>query len=274
MIEDRLIVDKNKPNASGTKNFCFTVDDNIRFLKELNESSCTSIFEHPYLGMYRHLHERYGLKIQLNLFYEMNAFDLSQMTDRYREEWLCNADWLKLSFHSRMENVKPYQASDYKEVFEDCERVHSEILRFASLPSLAKTTTLHYCLATNEGLLALKDNGVCGLLGLYGTNTKPRSSYQSTALESNALRNGEVVSKQHILYAGIDIILNCHTGEKILRRLQELSDRNLIKVMIHEQYFYSDYPQYQPDFEEKLQATFEFFRENGYNSIFFEELLP
>ena len=73
------------------KRFCFTVDDNIRFLEELTRGSCNSIFDHPYLGLYRRLHEKYGLKVQLNLFYEMPGFDLSLVTDRYRAEWQENA---------------------------------------------------------------------------------------------------------------------------------------------------------------------------------------
>ncbi len=45
--------------------FCFTVDDNIRFLKELTRNRYNSIFDHPYLAMYKRLHEEFGLKIQL-----------------------------------------------------------------------------------------------------------------------------------------------------------------------------------------------------------------
>ena len=43
--------------------------------------------------------------------------------------------------------------------------------------------------------------------------------------------------------------------------------------MIHEQYFYPDYKNYQPDFEEKIDAAFGFLTENGYESIFFEEYI-
>ena len=113
------------------KNFCFTVDDNIRFLKELSTARFSTIFEHPYLALYKRLHEKYGLKVQLNLFYEMDGFDLSMMTDRYRDEWLEISDWLKMSFHSRKENVKPYQTSGFDEVRKDCGIVHDEIERFA-----------------------------------------------------------------------------------------------------------------------------------------------
>ena len=69
------------------------------------------------------------------------------------------------------------------------------------------------------------------------------------------------------------MILNSFSKEVILEKLQKISRRNSIRVMIHEQYFYSDYRRYQPDFEEKLRATFAFLRENGYQSRFFEETL-
>ena len=198
------------------REFCFTVDDNIRFLRELCEGDHRSIFDHPYMGVYRRLHEKYGVKVQLNLFYEAAGFDLSQMTERYREEWLANANWLKLSFHARRENKMPYAEADYDEVYADCARVHREILRFAALPSLAKTTTLHYCLATREGISALRDNGVCGLLGLYGTDARPRGSYQSTPTACEALRRGETVFDGGMAYGGIDVVLNRHTKERYL----------------------------------------------------------
>ena len=49
------------------KKFCFTVDDNVRVFKELNEGAYASVFEHPYLAMYKRLHDEFDLKIQLNL---------------------------------------------------------------------------------------------------------------------------------------------------------------------------------------------------------------
>jgi hypothetical protein len=255
------------------KKFCFTVDDNIRFLKEITAAQPESIFEHPYLALYRRLHERYGLCVQLNLFYECEGFDLALMTERYRQEWRENADWLKLSFHSRVENVKPYENSGYDEVFADCDAVHREILRFAGEDSLASTTTIHYCLATHEGLKALRDCGVRGLLGLYGSNSSPRTSYQTSTLCAGLLRRGDILHDGDIAYAGIDVILNLFSKEKILSELVSLKDRAEIKVMIHEQYFYPDYPAYQPDFEDKLDATFAYLCENGFESSFFENII-
>ena len=241
------------------KTFCFTVDDNIRFFREINEKKYDSIFDHPYLAVYKRLHERFGLKVQLNLFYQENAFNLSQFTNKYYNEFEGVADWLKLSFHSKMENVRPYEFSNYDEVYKDCYSVNEQIVRFASPKALAKTTTIHFCLATKDGIQALSDNKIIGLLGLFGTNEKPRSSYLVNEDDAKKIRLGNGVKLGEITYRGIDIVLNAFSKEEILSQLENLQNKNHINVMIHEQYFYSDYARYQKDFEEKLILTLSFF---------------
>ena len=255
------------------KSFIFTVDDNIRFFKEICERGYGSIFEHPYLAMYKRLHEVYGVKVQLNLFYECEGFCLSDMTDRYKDEWADSADWLKMSFHSRLENVRPYENSGYDEVFSDCERVNKEILRFAGEKSLAKTTTIHYCALTDAGVDAVKSNRYEGLLGLYSVGDAPRTSYQNSLEDAKKLVNGEMVICDGVTYGAIDVILNLFTKEENLKKLSALLGRKTIKIMIHEQYFYEDYHRYIPDFEEILDSAFELLTANGYKSKFLEKVI-
>ena len=255
------------------KKFCFTIDDNVRFLQELTEGEYASLFLHPYTALLKRLHEKYGVKIQLNLFFEQGTFTLADVTDKFRREWEANADWLKLSFHSRLENVRPYEYSEYKEVYDDCNAVHKEIVRFAGENSLAKTTTIHYCRTTQDGLRALKDCGVQGLLGLYGDAQEPRTSYSCDEKQAQSARVGNIVYGDGIAFAGIDVILNMYSLEENMRRIKAVENRAIVKVMIHEQYFYADYPRYQPDFEEKLNSAFAFFTENGRESCFLEEII-
>ncbi len=255
------------------KKYCFTVDDNIKFFAQIAKEGCDSIFGHPYLAMYKRLHERFGVKVQLNLFYETDGFTLADFSDRYKEEWRANSHWLKLSFHSRMENARPYENSGYDEVYGDCSAVNREIIRFASEEALAKTTTVHYCLTTPEGHQALKDCGVKGLLGLYGTDEAPKSSYSIPSEKCEAIRAGENLYYSGITHAAIDLILNLYPKEQIIQRLEGCSDHEHLHVMIHEQYFYPDYPAYQPDFEEKLVAAFALLKEKGFHSDFFENMI-
>ena len=255
------------------KTFCFTIDDNIRFIKEMEETGAQNLFDHPYPAMLRRLHEKFGIKIQLNLFYRMTGFDLSMASDRFKDEWQENADWLKLSFHSERENVCPYQNSGYDEVFVDCGAVHREILRFASAASLANTTTVHYCQTTPDGTQALADCGVKGLLGLFGTNEKPSTSYSLDEEKASEIRNGKILTLDGMAYAAIDMIVNSVKHESITATLAPLVSRETLRVMIHEQYFYEDYRAYQPDFEEKLTTVFKILTQNGYESRFFEEMI-
>lgn len=255
------------------KQFCFTVDDNIRFLKELTEHPRESIFDHPYLAMYKGLHEKYHLKVQLNLFYEMPEFDLSMVTDRYKEEFRANAHWLKMSFHSKWENVRPYEFSGYEEVYTDCKAVNEQIQRFAGSETLGKTTTIHYCRTTEEGLRAMKDMGAEGLLGLFDTMENPRTSYSVPDRYGDAIRAGAVIEYLGVKIASIDMVINTVKEEQLIAELETLLDHDQIRVMIHEQYFYADYPAYQENFERKLETVFTFLENHGYASRFFEEML-
>ena len=255
------------------KCFCFTVDDNIRVLKELTEKPADSIFAHPYLAMYQRLHEKFNLKVQLNLFYEMPGFDLPMMTDRYKSEFRENAHWLKLSFHSKWENVKPYEFSGYDEVYTDGKAVNDQIIRFAGENTLGKTTTIHYCRTTEDGLRAMKDLNTQGLLGLFGTEQEKRTSYSVPESYGDAIRAGEVIEYRGVKIASIDMVINTVKEEQLLSELEILRDHNQIRVMIHEQYFYEDYPAYQENFERKLETVFSFLEANGHESCFFEEML-
>lgn len=255
-------------------NFCFTIDDNIRAFRESAERGGKSIFEHPYFAMLRRLHEAADLKVQLNMFYEADGFSLADMPDRYLAEFLACSDWLRLSFHSKDGTRKPYEASGYDEVLRDCAAVQREILRFAGEKSLAKTTTIHFCMLTEEGLRAMKENGVKGLLGLYGVQGAERVSYSiRDKAMGDLLRAGEIVEIDGMHHAGIDIVLNNFDAAGILAQLPALASRESVRVMIHEQYFYEDYAAYQPDFEEKLYQVFTALRAQGRESKFFEELI-
>ena len=203
------------------KTFCFTLDDNIRFFEEITKNGYKNVFEHPYLAMFKRFHNEFDLKVQLNLFYKTDSFNLSQFSSEYLNQWKENSHWLKLSFHSDFEKPCPYEYSGYDEVFSDCKKVNDEIIRFASNNALAKTTTIHYCLATNEGLKALANNKIEGLLGLFGDGT----SYGICEEDAHKLRAGEIVKVDKISYGAIDIVLNNHSKEEILTKRRSMFKR-------------------------------------------------
>lgn len=256
----------------------FSVDDNIIFLKDLTRGDYNSIFEHEYLKMYKELHEEYDIKLHLNLFYQDNEFNLSEMTDRFKAEFEANSDWIQFSFHSKEEFEKiPYSKISAEEIVNHCDMVEKEILRFAGSKILSKVATPHMVDLNEKGLIALKDKcDFKAFVGLFGTIDQPLKSYYfNRGKLSDYFANNISYRdpKNDVLFFNNDIVLNRETVSSIIEQLNNLKGKEFIEIMIHEQYFQKDYFNYQPDFRQKLVAAFETLKNNGYKSVFLKDIL-
>jgi hypothetical protein len=87
--------------------YCFEIDDNVFFLRDIARKKYKSIFDCFYLKGLRDLNRKYGTKIVLNTYYsdgleytDEPEFTLEQFSDRYKGEWQENSDWLRLTFHA------------------------------------------------------------------------------------------------------------------------------------------------------------------------------
>ena len=262
-------------------------DDNILFLQDLTEHSekYPSIFDHPYLAIYKKAHDLYGAKVHLNLFWELcdkgrsyfadrhSYFNLTMMTDKYKEEFRANADWLKLAFHARAEFPdNPYAASDAATVTADCTAVLREIVRFASAENISDSTTTHYGSGNHDVIRALRALGFRSLTGYFtlGKNGNPSVSYYcpKDLVEHIDQRDFWVDTEEDMIYGRIDKVLNLDDPEKVkadVRAAIEHPHRGgFVSVMIHEQYFYADYKRHLPDFEERVLSACRDLYEHGY----------
>lgn len=121
-------------NRGSRKRFRFSVDDNILFLKDLgsNPGAYSSLFDHWYAAFWRDMHREFGTKVHINIYYQTDGFDLSEMPDKWKGEWQDNASWLHLSFHALQDKPdRPYRNATYAEVGYDYDLVCGHIRRFA-----------------------------------------------------------------------------------------------------------------------------------------------
>ena len=260
-----------------------SLDDNIWFLKDISENAnkYKSIFENPYLGFFKQVHEKYGTKIHFNIYYQTEGFNLSQMTTKFKDEWKNNADWIRLSFHALQNDPDmPYINAGYDEVKRDCERVKEQIRRFAGEELMGPVTTLHWGEARVEGCRALKDSGYTGLAGYFNVEegSSPVSYYLDMEKRQNL--NKRFIWKDNtegIIFSRIAIVINSHDLDEIVSYLDEYKKGEhkpgFIDLMIHEQYFYPSYVAYQPDYREKVMTAVKWAVDNGYKPAFLSECI-
>lgn len=266
-----------------TNRYRLSLDDNIWFLKDISENSSKyiSIFENPYLGFLKEVHDTYGTKIHINIYFQTDDFNLSQMTDKYKDEWIRNSDWLRLSFHALGNDPdKPYINSGYDEVKRDCEMVKEQIRRFAGEELLGPVTTLHWGEATIEGCRALKDSGYSALAGYFNIEEgKPVVSYYLDNKKTLHLSDRFIWhdNQEGIIYKKLSIVINSWSLDEIVPLLDDLKEdpikSGFIDLMIHEQYFYPFYVDYQPDFRQKVMKAIGWAVDNGYKPAFLSDCI-
>lgn len=158
-------------NPETTPSYSVTVDDTADLLAELvrRPDRYPSLFDHPILAFARDLHRRYGAVFTFFLFYQGTTyaqFDLSQMSDRYRDEWAQNADWLRLGFHARaMLPTSPYVHAGAEQALDEFTAVRDQALRFAGPQSWDPLLRSHYWSGSREAVRAWHRAGTWGFYG-------------------------------------------------------------------------------------------------------------
>lgn len=280
-IESKMVIYWLK---EGTGKYRISVDDNIWFLRDLakNSNIYKSIFDNPYMKVYKDVHDKYGTKFHFNLFYQTEGFNLSQMTDKYKKEWQANADWIRLTFHALQEFPdKPYENSSYEEMKRDYLLVTNEIIRFAGEELLSPITTTHWGSATLEGARALRSLGIKGLVGYFKFDNegKPFVSYYAGKDVVNHLSKRDCWkdNEEDIMFIRHDIVLNALKLEEVVPYLENIKkdphQSGIMEMLIHEQYFYDYYQAYIPEFKEILMTAAKWATENGYKPTFLSDII-
>lgn len=272
--------------------FRLSSDDNILFLKDIakNQDKYVSIFDNPYLKMYKRAHDATGVCVHLNLFYETGAdttaegyFNLTMVPDKYKAEWEANANWLRLSFHSRTnEPLWPYKHTDHTKITTDCKLVMDEIKRFAGEKALAKSTTLHFGSTNVIGVRALRTLGYQNLAAYFEFdnegNTMVAYHYPKDLVAYLGERDFWKDTEEDVMYCRIDRVLNlAKTVDGNLDVVKEVFKNptrgKFIELMIHEQYFYETYGAYIPAFGDIILENCKWLKEQGYESTFLQDVV-
>ena len=288
-----------------------SVDDVIWCLRDLTKGAYHyhSIFDHQFFRIFYHLHEKYGAKTHMNLYYETNPserdyFNLSMMTDKYRDEFIQNSDWLRLSFHARADQPpRPYVDADACQITEDIRVIHREIIRFAGEETLNhKELTIHFAECSREGIDAVAKQGICAIPGIFELPEEERQmphdlnyylalaqkaerlSHQKAGNGLNQLIEKHVATRclwkdhqngiVHFRYCSVMNKGSCSSLTLDLdAQFEHPGQRAFLELCIHEQYFYDDYLNYLPDYQQRVETVVRWAHEHGYKSVFLSQVL-
>lgn len=301
----------------------FFIDDTIWVLRDITRQKPASLFDNPFMKMLKGAHEKYGMKVQLNLFYRTDTyygydqFSLADVTDAYKSEFEEASDWLKMAFHALQEFPDyPHINATYEDTKWLFENIRKEVTRFAGESSFCYVTDPHWDSMSYEGVRALKDCGVKLLYTTYGAtaeyNGDPNSlpyghaarlihNHQPETVTYTRTHSGDDIARSICSYNHLDeataqgilcncsafydentglylkplndITLNIHDYDKLDKVFAPKLDREFVGICVHEQYFYSDYLAYQPNYADKIMKMCEIMTNAGYTFINGDEIL-
>lgn len=260
-----------------------SLDDNIWFLKDISENSgkYRSIFENPYLSYYKQLHNTYGTKVHINIYYQTEGFNLSQINTKFKNEWKENAGWLRLSFHALQNDPdNPYIKAGYNEVKRDCDMVDEQIRRFAGEELMGPVTTLHWGEATVAGSRALRDAGYSCQVSDFVIENGVQIISMYLNLEQTRHMNERMIwrdNNEGIIFSQDSIVINTFKIDRIVPFLEDLKKdphkSAYLDLLMHEQYFYPFYKNYQSDYRQKVTTAVRWANDNGYKPAFLSECI-
>jgi hypothetical protein len=271
-------------NEGSRKRFRFSVDDNIQFLKDLglNADQYASLFDHWYLKFWLDMHHEFGTKVHLNIYYQTDGFDLTDMPDKWKDEWQANADWLRLSFHALQDKPdRPYRHATYAQLAHDYDLVCGHIRRFAGNDSLRRTTTVHWAECPKQAAAALRDRGIENLIGLftvqgYDGGTCTTGYYlpveQCAYCDSRGAWFDRETGLMFIRCAAVVNAIKLEEVESFLdARTNTPQTAEMVELLIHEQYFRKELEYYQPDVMDKVKTALRWVTQRGYEPVFWSD---
>ena len=239
-----------------------------------------SLFDCWYLKMLRDLHDKYGVKYTVNIYYTTGEdFKLPQFPNRYKGEWRDNSHWMKLAFHAYADKPdRPYQDAPPRSSLTDLDLVAGEIRRFAGEEAYAPPTVIHWAMTRHTAFKPLASRGVRVLThltarnrGAWDINYRWDDAHSEYLSRHNAWKDFD----SGIVFSRVSIVCNGVPVDRIVGTLEPLAkDPNLAEIMdlfTHEQYFWPFYRNYIPDHPRRLDVAIRWVTEHGYKPVFFHE---
>lgn len=210
-------------------------DDVIQVFVDItmNQNKYASIFENNTLKFFKSLNEQYGVVISCYCYYtDDKDFLLSNATNKFKDEFEANSDWLKFGFHGYNNNSN-YEKLEGEKALSDYNLVISALLDIVGEKSIDRVPRLHMFKGNEAAinLLISADHGIKGLLSA----DDDRITYYFNQEESNDLRKQDYyidTLKQITVYPTDLRMENIDNIEETLKSLSGIEWNNRTNILI------------------------------------------
>lgn len=168
-------------------------DDCINVFADItnNADTYTSIFDNPFFGELKRIHDEYGMVFSLYCFMNYNGWLLSDTTTKFASEFTANAEWLKFGFHSRDGNN--YAGATAQTATTDYNEFISIIIGITgSTLCIDRAVRLQNFAGSLAACTAMRDCA-CGQIGFLSADDS-RNSYYLTSEQSTYINTHERIN--------------------------------------------------------------------------------
>lgn len=253
--------------STGQNIFSLSFDDAILLFEDINKKQYDSIFQNATLSWYKELHDKYGVVISCYCYYEDGDFNLSQMTDKYCNQFASNSDWLRFGFHT-INGQKNYKegdiAADYKKTIQELER----IVGADSIDNVVRLQMFQGSYDEIKELTKLSNQPIVGLL----TSDDNRQSYYLDAEDNKYIYcHDELYDSDTGLYL-FSTDFRTEYVDNIHFKLREL-DKDSWNNQTGDLVVFSHEWALSMENKEKIEAVCKYAKGKGYKFEFFEDIL-
>ena len=162
------------------QNIHISFDDVSYCFKNLKNETYTSLYQEPLFGWLKELHDAYGAKFSLYVYYN----DIKDVPSTYAEEFAAASDWLKIGLHAdHSGNSSGFATYDEGKAAWDTFVSYVKTIT-GTTDSIDRMPRLHYFAGSKAALQGMKD-AECGALGFLAADDSRNSYYFDSTTSSN-----------------------------------------------------------------------------------------
>lgn len=166
----------------------FSIDDVFECLIEVTDKNIP-LFDHPMFSLLKDLHDKYGIRVGLNLFFqkEINGKvrTLKEVRD-LKEEIISSGGWLYFGPHALDFDNSPFNQNKEEQI-KTFDMIYDEIDRIAGKETYEKWVRLHFYSESYELATYFKERGV---EALFSTDRPAGSHRMPEEIKNNLIQNG------------------------------------------------------------------------------------